>query len=132
MTTTMTVTVGMKQEHNGRDTFIEKFVNAANDDIDNTGRDDWTISADADTAAITITNRTGQTHQRRNITPANFFAGLTEWAEQALLYIEDTNAHWLHNALAVSASSWHRIDLDADDWTEQVALYIADNYGNDI
>ena len=74
----------------------------------------------------------GQTHQRRNITPANFFAGLTEWAEQALLYIEDTNAHWLHNVRAVSASSWHRIDLDVDDWTEQVALHIADNYHADL
>jgi hypothetical protein len=132
MNTTVTVTIGMKQEEEVSATFIARFLAAALDQIEECERADWNVYEDGDAGDLVISSHTGGTLRSRRVTAASFFAGLTEWAEQALLYIEDTYAHWMHNALAVSASSWHRIDVDADDWAHLVALYIADNYGTDI
>jgi hypothetical protein len=59
-------------------------------------------------------------------------SGLTEWANQALTYIEDTPAHWLHNALYIAAGRWTAVDVDAADWCPQVLTYVAEGFGTQV
>lgn len=64
-------------------------------------------------------------------TPRERYAeGLSEWGEQALLFIVDTPDHWLRNAIAVSAGNWEMVDPEVTDWAEHVLTgWIPETFG---
>jgi hypothetical protein len=79
------------------------------------------------TNSITGDHRTYSTHV---MSYDEFTTGLIDWAEQALTHITDTPDQWLRNAVVILAGAWHLVDVEVDDWVDQVvAGYIVDTLG---
>jgi hypothetical protein len=128
--TTTTITTGIRPNGTGEQ-FARDLPSQAVDQIEGqSGPRPWGIRNTADDQiALSLFSDTRRDYR---ISCPDLASGLTEWANQALTYIEDTPAHWLHNALYIAAGRWTAVDVDAADWCPQVLAYVAEGFGTQV